>query len=75
MSQEQDTILEVEGMSCPSCIRHVRSALAELDGVDTVDVKLREGLVIVHHDPVQAPAAQLVLALGDAGYASRPRAA
>ena len=40
MSNEQDTILEVEGISCPSCIRHVTSALTDIGGVDKVDVKV-----------------------------------
>jgi copper chaperone len=73
MSNEKDTILEVEGMSCPSCIRHVTSALSDIDGVDKVDVKLREGLVIVKHDTALAPTAQLVGALGEAGYVSKAR--
>lgn len=73
MSQDQDTILEVQGMTCPSCIRHVSSALTELPGVGKVEVKLRDGIVVVQHDTTQAPIAQLVEALGEAGYASRPR--
>jgi copper chaperone len=75
MNKEQDTILEVEGMSCMSCVRHVTSALTAVDGVGNVDVKLKEGLVIVHHDTSRVPIAQLIEALGGAGYASRPRAA
>jgi copper chaperone len=73
MSKEQDTILEVQGMSCPSCIRHVTSALTDVEGVDKVEVKLRDGLVVVHHDTKQAPIAQLIDALGEAGYVSKPR--
>jgi copper chaperone len=73
MSNERDTILEVEGMTCPSCIRHVSSALKELDGVGAVDVKLRDGLVVVKHDATQAPIDQLIQALDEAGYASKPR--
>ena len=73
MSNERDTILEVEGMTCPSCIRHVSSALKELDGVGAVDVKLRDGLVVVKHDATQAPIDQLIAALDEAGYASKPR--
>lgn len=75
MSKEQDTVLEVEGMSCPSCVRHVTSALADIDGVGEVDVKLRDGLVIVRHDMTQAPIARLIDALEGAGYASKARAA
>ncbi len=73
MSNERDTILEVQGMTCPSCIRHVSSALTELQGVSTVDVKLRDGLVAVKHDATQAPIDQLIAALDEAGYASKQR--
>lgn len=73
MSNEHDTILEVQGMTCPSCIRHVSSALTDLEGVGKVDVKLRDGLVVVKHDANQAPVAQLIEALVDAGYVSKQR--
>ncbi len=73
MSTDKDTVLEVQGMTCPSCIRHVSSALSGIDGVDTVDVKLRDGLVIVKHDNAQAPISQLTAALNNAGYTSRER--
>ena len=73
MSDQRDTILEVEGMTCPSCSRHVSSALNELDGVGAVNVKLRDGLVVVKHDASQAPVTHLIEALGNAGYAAKPR--
>lgn len=73
MSNEQATILEVQGMTCSSCVRHVSSALTDLDGVGAVDVKLRDGIVVVTHDVAQAPVAQLIRALDDAGYASKPQ--
>lgn len=73
MSNEQDTILEVQGMTCPSCVRHVTSALTELEGVGKVDVTLRDGLVVVRHDTAQAPIAQLIDALSGAGYVSKQR--
>ncbi|MDX2089675.1 MAG: cation transporter [Kofleriaceae bacterium] len=73
MSKNQDTVLEVQGMSCPSCIRHISSALNELDGIGAVEVKLRDGLVVVKHDVAQASVDQLIEALEDAGYASKQR--
>ena len=73
MNNEQDTILEVHGMTCPSCIRHVTSALTDLDGVGKVDVNLRDGVVVVRHDASEAPITRLIDALTEAGYASKPR--
>ncbi|MDC3957485.1 heavy-metal-associated domain-containing protein [Polyangium jinanense] len=71
----KETLLQVDGMSCPSCIRHIDSALGQLAGVEKVEVKLREGTVLVRHDASSAPLPALVDALRDAGYESRPHAA
>lgn len=73
MSNEQDTILEVQGMTCRSCVSHVSKALKELDGVGAIDVVLRDGIVLVKHDTAQAPVKQLIEALDEAGYPSRQR--
>ncbi len=73
MNTEQRTVLEVQGMTCPSCVRHVTSALTEIEGVGTVDVQLREGLVTVQHEGTQAPIDQLIDALAEAGYVSKQR--
>ena len=68
MSQVQETVLTVTGMSCASCVRHVDHALKQLGGVAQVEVHLREGKVHVWHDALRAPVASLVTALSDAGY-------
>ncbi len=73
MNNERETVLQVEGMSCASCVRHVTSALTDLKGIGKVDVKLRDGLVVVKHDPAQAPISQLLEALAEAGYPSTER--
>lgn len=69
-----DTILNVSGMSCPSCVRHVTAALQALPGVGRVEVQLRAGTVRIQHtSDVGVPA--LVEALREAGYEAAPRAA
>jgi copper chaperone len=73
MSTKRDTVLNVAGMTCPSCTRHVTKALQDLDGVGNVQVELRAGTVRVEHDPAAAPVENLIDALRDAGYESRPR--
>ena len=73
MSKQHDTIFEVEGMSCPSCIRHIGEALKKVEGVGTVDVSLESGLVVVSHEPTRAPVASLIAALAAAGYNSTAR--
>lgn len=64
---EKETVLNVQGMSCASCVRHVDVALKEVDGVSKVDVRLSEGKVLVRHDPA-TPLSSLLEALAEAGY-------
>lgn len=71
----KETRFQVDGMSCSSCVRHIDDALRRIDGVEEVDVKLREGTVLVKHDPSSAPTNALVEAIRDAGYDARPHAA
>ncbi|MCA9569806.1 MAG: heavy-metal-associated domain-containing protein [Myxococcales bacterium] len=65
----EETWLIVEGMSCPSCIRHIDGALKGVDGVEAVDVRLREGKVLVRHRGVMP--ADLARAVEAAGYGAR----
>lgn len=68
MPSQNETLLAVEGMTCHSCVTHVRNALMEVDGVQNVDVRLAERRVRVRHDAGAAPIPQLVEALAEAGY-------
>jgi copper chaperone len=72
MSTNNQTVLAVKGMTCPSCVRHIDEALKGVDGVSDVEVKLREGKVVVRHQNGNVPVASLVDALKDAGYESSP---
>jgi copper chaperone len=75
MNPTTETTLDVTGMSCGSCVRHVSTALRGLDGVTKVDVRLKDGKVIVNHDPTRTSAVALIAALEKAGYGSQLSAA
>ena len=75
MSLNRETLLDVNGMSCPSCIRHINEALGDLAGVANVEVRLDDGKVLVRHDPGAAPTDRLIEALREAGYESSLSAA
>lgn len=68
-----DTVLNVSGMSCPSCIRHVTSALGAVPGVSKIDVQLKAGTVNVRHAP-EAEISSIIEALREAGYEAEVRA-
>lgn len=61
--------LQVEGMRCGSCVKHVTQALQPLTGVRDVKVDLSSGLVRVSGE-LQG-SAPLLVALRDAGYPAK----
>lgn len=71
MSNKNEITLHVEGMTCSSCVRHVEGALRQLNGVDKIEVRLKERKVRVEHDPARSTIDQMLQALGEAGYDSR----
>ncbi|MGE4334353.1 MAG: heavy-metal-associated domain-containing protein [Pigmentiphaga sp.] len=62
--------LQVEGMSCGSCVKHVTQALQPLPGVRGVEVDLPSGRVRVSGDLAQG-SSPLLTALTDAGYPAK----
>ncbi|NGT10398.1 heavy-metal-associated domain-containing protein [Clostridium perfringens] len=38
-------ILEIDGMSCSNCVRHVEAALLDIDGVDVLEVEVGRAVV------------------------------
>ena len=62
--------LEVQGMSCGSCVKHVTQALQPLTGVSGVEVDLQSGHVRVSGEFPQG-SASLVSALTAAGYPAK----
>ncbi|MGI6037188.1 MAG: heavy-metal-associated domain-containing protein [Limnochordia bacterium] len=57
--------IKVEGMSCCRCVASVRGVLEELDGVESVQVDLANGLVKVVGS---ASREAVVQAIEDVGY-------
>jgi len=57
--------LQVQGMTCGACVRHVTQALNAIADVEAIDVDLQSGLVRVEGG---ADSTALLAALNDAGY-------
>jgi len=58
--------LKVEGMSCDHCVHHVKSALAEVSGVESAEVSLSEKSAVVTGASLDDAA--LKAAVAEAGY-------
>lgn len=65
------TTLQITGMSCDACVRHVTSSLSALDGVIHARADLKSNQAIVEHIPAYADAAALADAIHKAGYTAR----
>jgi copper chaperone CopZ len=59
--------LEVQGMTCGSCVKHVTKALQAVPGVTHVEVDLASGRARVDGD-LQAGGAPLIAALASEDY-------
>jgi copper ion binding protein len=61
------TVLNIKGMSCEHCVRHVTEALEGVEGVQSVSVSLKKNAATVKH-PEGLSQAALKNAVAAAGY-------
>ena len=62
------TTLDIAGMSCASCTKHVGAALQRVPGVRSATVDLAHGTATVVHQPQVSPQV-LAAAVTEEGYA------
>ncbi|PRQ03919.1 heavy metal translocating P-type ATPase [Enhygromyxa salina] len=65
------TELNIDGMTCASCVAHVERALAGVPGVSSVTVNLATERAAIQHEPGTELAA-LTAAVAASGYEGRP---
>ena len=63
--------LEIDGMSCGHCVAAVSEALRELPGVTVERVAI--GSAALTYEPAEVSVDDIMLAVGDAGYAAQPK--
>ena len=61
------TILQIEGMSCEHCVRHVKEALEAVTGVKSAEVSLKNKTAQAEHEDSVTLSA-LRAAVEEAGY-------
>lgn len=64
----QEIIIDIDGMTCAACERHVAEALMVLDGVSAATASHSEGQAVVTADPLVATPEILREAVREAGY-------
>lgn len=61
------TTLKIEGMSCGHCVKHVKDALEEINGVKGAEVSLDNNEALVEHEG-GVTLEMMTQAVEDAGY-------
>ena len=64
--------IAIDGMSCGHCVRAVKDALGELDGVRVERVEV--GSAAVGYDAAKVAPDAILAAVEEAGYEARPAA-
>jgi Cd2+/Zn2+-exporting ATPase/Cu+-exporting ATPase len=62
------TEIPIEGMDCAECTRHVKQAIAEVSGVDSVEVYLASEKAVIQHQPDSVELTAIRKAVASAGY-------
>ncbi|AFV11502.1 copper chaperone CopZ [Thermacetogenium phaeum DSM 12270] len=68
LDRPRKAVLKVTGMSCNHCKKAVEGALRKLDGVQDVQVKLEEDLVVIKYNPLEVGLPEFREAIEEAGY-------
>ena len=71
-SSRSTCTLDIGGMTCASCVRHVEKALSRIDGVRSAEVNLATEAATVSFDPQAAGLSELTAAVAAAGYTATP---
>jgi Cu+-exporting ATPase len=68
----REVTLNVEGMTCASCVAHVQKAVKAVPGVEDARVNLARGRALVRFDPTKTDPTKLAEAVEHSGYHARP---
>jgi Cu+-exporting ATPase len=70
----QEASIDIEGMSCASCVAHVERAARGAPGVNDCRVNLARGTATVSYDPAQIDPQHIAEAISKSGYSATPAA-
>ena len=67
-SEVQSVLINVEGMTCNSCVQTIEKNISQKEGVQSVSVSLAANTAQVHYTPEKISAEQLREAIEDMGF-------
>jgi|SRR5712692_4764202 len=67
-SQATTVTIPIEGMTCASCVAHVKKTLHAIEGVTAVEVSLAQRAAHVSYRDAKVSSERLAAAINDLGY-------
>lgn len=64
----KEETIKIEGMSCQHCVNHVKKAISDVGGVESVDVSLENKEAKVNYNSDNPITSELKQAVETAGY-------
>ncbi|HET7736875.1 MAG TPA: heavy metal translocating P-type ATPase [Nocardioidaceae bacterium] len=71
----ETAMLDIQGMTCASCVRRIEKAVLKLDGVEDARVNLATEVASITFTPNAVALDQIMAAVSKAGYAATPQRA
>lgn len=68
-------VLDVQNMTCPACGLTIKAALQRAPGIVSTEVDAAAGTVTVQFDDARVTVDQVAVAITEAGFPAKPRAA
>jgi Cu+-exporting ATPase len=62
--------LDIEGMTCASCVGHVEKGIRNINGIDLANVNLATEKATVSYDPEKVDITNIINAVSGAGYSA-----
>ncbi|KAL3879471.1 hypothetical protein ACJMK2_031767 [Sinanodonta woodiana] len=65
---EEDIVVNVEGMTCNSCVKTIETTIGDVDGIVSIRVSLEEKKAYIKHIPSKILAKQVAEKIDDMGF-------
>jgi Cu+-exporting ATPase len=69
---EQNTVLDIKGMTCASCVFRIEKILQKDDGVITASVNLATERASISYEPSKIDVPKIISLISTAGYEAKP---
>ena len=67
----KETVIDIEGMTCMSCVRTIEGMISKLDGIQQITVSLENKSATVSYDPSKLTADKIANEIDDLGFDAR----